>query len=224
MDALIVTGGEGPALPLLEGLASSADLIVAADSGLDALAETTFSPDYIVGDFDSLLNKDLLKKYAKAHIVKYPRDKDATDTEIAMDLCFAKGALRVTIAGGAGGRLDHALGILYLFRRQRGLHAWHGRYESLFYLAAGKSGWFKTLPGATVSVFPLMEASEGMTSEGLKWPLRGLCWKAGDYGISNVALGDEILVKAGSSALLVILPSGAERLAKNPHSSPGILD
>jgi thiamine pyrophosphokinase len=224
MDALIVTGGEGPALPVLEGLASSADFIVAADSGLDVLAETSFSPDYIVGDFDSLQDKALLRKYAKAHIMKYPRDKDATDTEIALDLCFAKGALRVTIAGGAGGRLDHALGILYLFKRDLVPQAWHGRSESLFYLQAGNSGWFKTIPGATVSVFPLMEASEGMASKGLKWPLAGLCWKAGDYGISNVAVGDEISIKAGSSALLVILPSGAECLSKNPHGSPGILD
>ncbi|TXT48599.1 MAG: hypothetical protein FD137_973 [Spirochaetes bacterium] len=50
MDALIITGGEGPALPILEILASEADFIVAADSGLEALAGTSFSPDYIVGD------------------------------------------------------------------------------------------------------------------------------------------------------------------------------
>lgn len=224
MDALIITGGEGPALPILEILASEADFIVAADSGLEALAGTSFSPDYIVGDFDSLLNEGLLRKYSKAHIIRYPWDKDATDTEIALELCRAQGAQRVIIAGGGGGRLDHILGILYLFKRESRPLAWHGRFESLFYLLAGKHGRFKTVPGATVSIFPLMEASEGMASKGLKWPLEDLRWKAGDYGISNVALEGELFVKAGSSALLVVLPSGAECIPENLQGSPGILD
>lgn len=223
MEALIVTGGECPSPSALEVLARAADLVVAADSGLDALAPTSILPDYIVGDFDSLTDRSLLKRYENSHIIKYPSDKDATDTEIALDLCLAKGADRISVAGGGGGRLDHLLGILYLFKRPGRPWAWHGSRESAYLVPPGSLGTFKVELGATVSVFPLMEGSAGMESAGLKWPLEGLAWDPGRYGISNEATDGRPRIRAGGSALLVVLPAGSECLLEDAQGSPGIL-
>jgi len=51
-----------------------------------------------------------------------------------------------------------------------------------------------------------------MASTGLKWPLKGLVWEKGGFGISNVASGDGLSISAGTSSLVVILPGGRERV------------
>ena len=51
-----------------------------------------------------------------------------------------------------------------------------------------------------------------MASESLKWPLEGLVWEKGGFGISNVATGTGMSISAGASGLVVILPGGRERI------------
>ena len=213
VDVLVITGGEGPLAPFLRHLAASADFVIAADSGLDRAREAGLTPELIVGDFDSLADKGSLSLYEKEHILQFPVDKDATDTEIALDMAFERGPGRVVLAGGGGGRLDHLIGLVSLFRRDPSPDEWHTAGESAFRLKSGEECGFKTSRGAIVSVFPLFERSGGMSSKGLKWPLEGLAWGPGEFGVSNVALGDQVYVKSGSSDLLVILPLGTERLA-----------
>lgn len=213
MVALIVTGGDGPTVEALRALACDADFTIAADSGLDAVRAASFVPDLIVGDFDSIADPDCLSLYEKRHIMKYPIDKDETDTELALRLAWERGADKVVLAGGGGGRLDHLLGLFSLFARPRSPDAWHTGRESAYRLGAGESGCFSVRIGDTVSVFPLMTGSKGMSSKGLRWPLEGLVWGKGAFGVSNRSISEQVEVVAGDEALLVILPSGAERLS-----------
>jgi thiamine pyrophosphokinase len=213
VKALVITGGEGPAISPLRRLAEVADLILAADSGLDLCRSADIVPDLIAGDFDSLADKASLMLYEKEHILQYSIDKDVTDTEIALDLAWERGADKVVLAGGGGGRLDHLIGLISLFGRRRSPDEWHTAAESVYRLKRGEVGAFSPGEGATVSVFALFEKSEGMSSQGLKWPLKGLSWKSGEFGVSNVATKDRIEVRAGSADLLVVLPLGTQRLA-----------
>ena len=212
VKALIITGGECPPVRFLRGLASGADLVIAADSGLDAAFKAGIEPDLVVGDFDSLEDRSLLDRIPAGKKKEYPVDKDDTDTELAIKAATEMKADHVAIAGGGGGRLDHLMALLYLFGRPDCPREWHTRKESIYYLEAGKKVSFIMPPGSTVSVFPIGSASKGMLSSGLKWPLKGLEWEKGQFGISNRSSDKRVVISAGSAALIVIVPIGCKGL------------
>lgn len=212
MKSLIITGGQGPGIDILEKLSIEADFIIVADSGLDSIQGSKIEPHCIVGDFDSIRDLDLLKKYDKADIVKYSRQKDETDTELALNICSKRGSGHICIAGGGGGRLDHFIGILYLFTRAIRPDDWFTATELFFFVKPDTKSFFHVGIESLVSVFPLMSESCDMKSEGLAWPLDGLRWQKGYYGISNIAIKSEITIRAGPSALLVALSPGSERI------------
>lgn len=216
MKALIFTGGEGPDAVFARRLAAAADIIIAADSGLVAARTAGILPDLAVGDFDSLQDRGALGVLPPESILEYPVDKDDTDTELAVSVASEKGADWIAIAGGGGGRLDHLLGVFNLFSRGLRLapREWHTAAESVYAINAGENAQFDVRPGDIISVFPTGgEGAAGMDSEGLKWPLRGLVWGKGFFGISNVAVDRRVTISAGRGSLVAILPCGRERLA-----------
>jgi len=218
MKALIVTGGQAPSFGLLRKLAAKADLIIAADSGFDSARKAGLGPDLVVGDFDSLESRAALAALPPSKILAFPMDKDDTDTEIALSTAVARGAEYIMIAGGGGGRLDHLLAMSRLFdRSETAPREWHTRRESVYYIRQDELARFTVLPDSIVSVFPAgaSKACQGMKSWGLKWPLEGLDWRKGYFGISNRALQGDCEVLAGSSDLLLVLPVGSECLFKD---------
>jgi thiamine pyrophosphokinase len=155
----------------------------------------------------------LLDAIPPERIIRFSPEKDDTDTEIALSTAGSRGADYLIIAGGGGGRLDHLLAVTSLFARKETPREWHTLNESIYYLDKDTSAIFGVAFGATVSVFPAGGGgSEDMSSTGLKWPLEGLRWAEGYFGISNESTGEKICISAGSNALLVILPAGGERL------------
>ncbi len=212
MDALLAIGGEGPQSGFFSARRSGFGLVCAADSGLDLLRSWDAYPDLIVGDMDSLSDPDLPASYPRAEVLRFPRDKDESDTELGLRILRERGADRVIIAGGGAGRLDHLLAIRALFERSLRPDEWHTARESLFFIEAGQEFPFVTARGEVISVFPISGGAEGMESEGLAWPLGGLRWKAGDFGLSNQALGEKVLIKSGRGSLLVIRNGGWQNL------------
>ncbi|HOV94820.1 MAG TPA: thiamine diphosphokinase [Spirochaetales bacterium] len=210
MRGLIITGGEHPPIKFLVRLAKGMDITIAADSGLAVANKGGIAPDWIVGDFDSLGNQELLEEFPTERVLKYPTEKDDTDTELAFKLAKNLGCTTIEIAGAAGGRIDHFIAMYTMFLRSDHPDAWHTRRESAFYLGAHSLARMKLPLHSIVSVFPLGDESNGMSSSGLQWPLQGLRWQKGDFGISNRGVGTEALVHAGSCALLVVVPLGCE--------------
>lgn len=215
MTALIATGGEGPSPQFLADLASSADIFIAADSGLDAALEAGISPDLVLGDFDSLSDRRLLTELRNAQIMQFESAKDDTDTELALDEAARRGFDRILLCGAGGGRLDHLMGILELYKRLVRPAEWYTKAESIHLVAQESIARFRLSVGDLVSVFPLGSPSSGMYSEGLKWPLAGLEWGPGKFGISNIAQKTQVSIKAGTVDLLVVLPAATRRLAQD---------
>lgn len=202
VHAVVFTGGEFPApektkdfweSPLVFGEARRPDFVVAADSGIDALrvycdyfdisesnpraAETfrpriDFSPDLILGDFDSISDLKILAKYPDEIIEKSPSYKDLTDTELAINSVRArfKNAF-ITLVGGAGGRADHFLGIFDLFGGRLSPDVWLCGEQIL--LNARKRKFFveNLEAGSPVSVARASREFRGgkITTRGLEW-------------------------------------------------------
>jgi thiamine pyrophosphokinase len=206
MTGLLVCGGEAPPRSRLEHRFSDFDRICAADSGLDTLIAWGLEPDMIVGDMDSISDPTIIKRFPRATISISPRDKDKTDTELGLEALSAVGVDTIVLAGGGGGRLDHLLAIRALFERPSPRPSeWYTASAAVYLLKEGEQRCFSTRPGGTVSLFPLAAGASEMHSEGLTWPIDGLHWGPGDFGVSNRADSGQFSVCAGRGDLLVVL-------------------
>jgi thiamine pyrophosphokinase len=212
---IVFTGGEGPEPQVIKGLlndlADERALIVAADSGLVLAEGAGIKPDWIVGDMESLDNGNRLSHYPKERVICYPVDKDYTDTEIALSLLWEKTCKDAWIIGGGGGRLDHIFGIRDLFERERYPCRWITANEDIYCVDGGdeKKGFLKQAlkQGKLISVFPLGDGPWKAESKGLKWDLGSARWERGLFGLSNVAIADEIEISAKQGRFMVILGS-----------------
>ena len=202
MHGLLVIGGVGPSADVLREKARSMDLIVAADSGLDLAVSAGLTPNLVVGDMDSLSDASLLDRYPPQNVLRFPTDKDETDTEIGLRVMRERGCTDITVAGGGGGRIDHLLGIAALFEREAPPSAWLTDREEIFLVE--KEREFEGWEGSTVSVFPVGASASHMSSAGLQWPLDGLEFRRGFAGISNRVTGPRVVIKVGSGKVLVI--------------------
>ena len=100
---VIFTGGLYPRAEVSEtywknSLFGKPDYVIAADSGLEACLEYKkyfsgiydFSPDKILGDFDSISSTVLLETFGNDIVESFPCDKDYTDTELALHFAYKK--------------------------------------------------------------------------------------------------------------------------------------
>ncbi|MDR1786056.1 MAG: thiamine diphosphokinase [Spirochaetaceae bacterium] len=194
---LVFAGGEYPppgrAAPVLNALGSSPQAVLGADSGLEgALVYGRFfgfGLDLVIGDMDSA-PPSLLASLPRSKLEVHPRDKDDTDTVLALKRARALAAGpnggTVVLVGGAGGRLDHALGIHGILGEDFSPDLWLTGEQAVWVLGKGRpglevSGLRRDDP---VSVFPARGARR-LRAEGLRWPLGGLDWAAGAFSLSN---------------------------------------
>lgn len=218
MLGIIFTGGEGPAAQIVKRLIADEPtakdaIFAAADSGLTAAENAGVKPHWIVGDMDSLESEKSLCSYPAEKIIRHITEKDYTDTELAFSLLREKGCDNIWIFGGGGGRLDHLFAIRSLFEREIFPRRWITDSEDIRCIDAEKNGhgsmnsvFARLEKGAIVSVFPLGDRPWDAASVGLKWPLAGLSWNRGFFGLSNVAVDGEFSITAEKGRFMVILP------------------
>jgi thiamine pyrophosphokinase len=206
LRGIAIVGGEGPSPRALKKIADGADLLAAADSGLAAAEKAGLAPDWILGDMDSIDDPARLLKYPPDKIRRFPHDKDFTDTELAVALLWEKGCDDVWIAGGGGGRTDHLFAIRALFEREKCPGRWYTGREEIRCVKDGMTLNAVIPPHGTVSVFPLGRAPWEAESSGLKWPLNGLKWNEGFFGISNSSTEKSFSIRSVRGRFMVIMP------------------
>lgn len=199
---LVITGGNGPPAAVLRNWSRGAVRIVAADSGLERARAADVEPDLVVGDMDSLRDRGLLDRFPTERVRSFDQDKDDTDTEIALAILFSEGYDEVVLAGGGGGRLDHLVGILAIFDRERHPTVWLTDRDEV--TAVDGHLERRGMRGRVVSFFPVGNETCRMTSTGLQWPLDGLEWRHGDVGISNRVVDDVLRVDMMSGRLIMV--------------------
>ena len=210
MLGIIFTGGEAPDTHFIKLLLETQKdaLFIAADSGLVAAENAGVKPDWLIGDMDSLDDQSRLTAYPPQQIIRTQPDKDFSDTEMAFSLAVEKGCRQIWIIGGGGGRLDHLFGIRSLFERELFPLRWITDTADIYCIDANTAQNEISLnpeKGAIVSVFPLGDGPWEAQSTGLKWPLAGLEWSRGFFGLSNVAITGEFTVSAIKGRFMIIL-------------------
>jgi thiamine pyrophosphokinase len=207
MKGAAFIGGEGPEAGVCRELSRDAGVVAAADSGLLLAERAGVRPDWIIGDMDSLGDETRLLAYPPDRVLRYPADKDWTDTELALELLWEKGCDTAVLIGGGGGRAAHLFALAALFERVRRPCRWRTAREDIFALEGELR--LETEPDALVSVFPLGEGPWEAESVHLRWELSGVAWRRGFFGISNRARAREIRLTARRGRFLVILECSA---------------
>lgn len=208
---LVVSGGLPPD-PSVVARLPNATRVIAADHGYDHALALGIRVDVLVGDLDSV---DPLAASsapsAGVDVRRYPRDKAATDLELALDLATEHDGIRVIVISGAGtDRLDHLaaqFGLLAAPKYARcSVEAWIGGAH-LVAVHAGKPAVVNGRRGDIVTLLPVAGPADGITTDGLRFALRDETLNPfNTRGVSNEFLGTEASVTLGRGTLLIILP------------------
>jgi thiamine pyrophosphokinase len=207
---LIITGGHTEE-ELIRSLMEREKfhMVIAADSGLTIADKLKLELDYIVGDFDSV-SEEIITKYRTKSIPidTFPREKDKTDTHIAIELALAHQASSIMIVGGTGTRMDHTMANIHLLLSpmQAGVSAALIDSNNKIYLKNKSFMLEKTRQfGDYVSLLPFTERVIGLTLKGFKYPLDHIVLEPGSsLGISNEISEDIAEVEISDGILLVI--------------------
>ncbi len=202
MKGILFTGGAAPESKFVKGELDNADLIVAADSGFDTALGMGVVPDIVLGDMDSVKDPSVFNSFPFLQVLSYPCDKDETDTELGLLLLKDKKMDQIVLIGGGGGRMDHFLGIVFLFDREISPDIWYT--DSTRFQKITGNVQISSVIGREVSFFPCGTAPCRMTSRGLKWPLDGFVWRKGDMSISNRVVDDPFVIEMLEGQLILL--------------------
>lgn len=207
MFAVIVCNGSIIDYSYHKKFFEGADFIVCADGGASHLKKLGMEPHVLLGDFDSISRKHL-EYYAslKVKILKFPKEKDMTDTELAVNVAVDRGYKDIVIIGGTGTRLDHTMSNIFLLKQMldRGVRGRIINEYNEIYLTAD-SIEVKAEEGFNISLLPATERVEGITTRGLYYPLKGETLEMGSSkGVSNEFVADTAHISITSGLLMVI--------------------
>lgn len=211
----IVLGAGGPVDSRVAPLLPPADLVVAADSGLAQAAPLGLHVDAVVGDLDSVDPAMLAAARATGTAVeRHPVAKNEIDLELAIQTASARGATRVVVVTGAGGRMDMLLANALVLAHEQYAHlrveAWTDRAWSAIARGRGRVE-LDGRPGELVSLLALGGTARGVTTHGLQYPLHHEDLHPGSgRGVSNALLDVHAAVDLDAGVLLVIRPHALE--------------
>ena len=179
------------------------EYIKACESGYAAAGCFGVTPHLAVGDFDSL--KEALP--ADIPVLKASTHKDDTDTMLGLRCGLERGCRDFLILGGFGGRLDHTISNLQAlsFLCENGATGQILANQNTAWLVRNGSLRIPRMEGYHLSVFAWGETCEGVTLEGLEYPLTDYTMRpAVPVGTSNEFSAEEAVITVGNGTLLVV--------------------
>lgn len=184
--------------------------IIGVDRGAEFLDRHGIMPDYVVGDFDSI-SPEVIQKYkqeTQIPVRAYNPVKDASDTEIALQLAMETGYKEILILGATGSRVDHMLANLQILSLPfgAGIQAWiMDEYNKISIIPKTFVLEEKNAYGKYFSLFSLGGVVEGLTLSGAKYNLSNhTLIPNNSLSVSNQFIESQIKIQYESGTLLFI--------------------
>lgn len=207
MKCIIIAGGAPPSLELLEDEMKGSTFIICADSGANCLYKYKIQTQYLIGDFDSI-EREAYTYFSKSDcsIESYPRDKDSTDSELALKKAINLGATTIAFLGCSGSRFDHTLGNLGLLLKCINCNIKGFIRDENNYIEIIKSPF--TISGKPEEKFSLLAYNStvnNLTIDGAKFSLNGYNLEVGNsLTVSNEFKNSEVKITFSSGNLLLL--------------------
>ncbi len=169
--AILLAGPIAPNSELREALAGRR--VIAADGGIEHAAALGLFPELWIGDFDSAPSElPFALRGLSIPRETFPRDKDRTDGELAIDAAKARGGHDLLLVGALGGRSDHAFSHLVIALREAEAGLTIELFDGIERALPLRPGW-QDVPAAPGAQFSLLKFSdlEGLSIEGARFPL-----------------------------------------------------
>ncbi|MCS7282520.1 MAG: thiamine diphosphokinase [Anaerolineae bacterium] len=194
------------------------DVLIAADGGTYHLLALGLRPHVVVGDLDSLpLSLVSALQQEGTVLYRYPSAKDETDLELALHHALTYAPQAIRIVGALGLRLDQTLANVALLaapwlegidvRLDDGLEE---------VLLVRSEATIEGQPGETVSLLPWGTPVEGITTDGLRWPLREeTLYPDRTRGISNELTAPRAHIRIRSGLLIVVHRRNIQRTTRD---------
>ncbi len=182
--------------------------MVCADSGANHTFSLGLIPDIIVGDKDSILPQ-VMDYYQKEGVefINFPREKNFSDGEAALEAALNLGATDIVIYGAFGKRVDHEFANIFLASRYTesfGSLILKGDDFEAQFISGPRSLEICGEPGSIISIVPLNCGLDGLTLKGFEYPLNNASVYFGStLTISNKLKESRGLIKLKSGLAMV---------------------
>ncbi len=179
------------------------DFVIACDKGYEYAKRGCIVPDIILGDFDSY---DGIIEEA-SNVLRYNKEKDDTDTMIALKLAISKGYKRIDLLSALGGRLDHLYSNVSLLRYALGNNVdcrIISNDEIVFLIKNGEIELEK-IDGFSLSVFSMSDFCTGVSIKGAKYEVNEIdLTNDCPIGVSNEWQENVVNISVKEGILLII--------------------
>jgi len=207
LRAIIFANGELNHLP--DDICTD-DCLIAVDGGAWHCIRLGLTPDIVLGDFDSLPERERAQlAFSGSEVIRFPTRKDEIDLELALLLAIERGAAEVLIYAALGARWDMTIANLLLLThpklRSADIRIMDGP-QVIRLIRAGEQLTLTGQPGDTVSLIPLQGDAHGITTTGLAYPLKSGTLRFGEtQGVSNLLIDAQGTVTLEDGSLLCVL-------------------
>lgn len=207
---VVVVAGGTVTQKFLQTNVKSTDIVIGADYGVVALIDAGIIPHAAIGDFDTA-GEEKLQEWQSIgiKIVQLPPMKDVTDTHAAIEEALSYNPEEVCLFGAFGGsRMDHTLaniGLLELLS----IHGIAGILQDETNLVRLLQGPGKVdlvnMDYTYVSIVPISQHINGVSTTGLAYPLTEECLIRGETrGISNQIVGEIAAISIAEGECYII--------------------
>ncbi len=205
---IVVANGDLEELEFYKHLVDDGDFLICANGGCRYALAMELKPDLGIGDMDSLKTGDREKiKQLDPRLIQHPSEKDKSDLELAIDKAVEMKPGEIVIIGALGGdRADHAfinMLLLYIPLQNNIPARIVDRRQEIFLI--NDNAVIEGAEGDYFSLFALGGEASGITTEGLKYPLReGTLSFATTFGLSNELVNKRAAVSVRKGILLAV--------------------
>jgi thiamine pyrophosphokinase len=184
-----------------------AEMVICADSGARHALRLGITPNFVVGDLDSLAEAERKElKMRGVKFIKYPCEKDYADTFYALLKALELGYHQIVLVACLGERFDHALSNIMLLAlpQVRNLDVRILEPYQEIFLVKPKMKIIGQ-KGETISLLPLSDEVTGITTSGLYYQVpEGKFTMGFPLGVSNVFIDEVVDLSLEKGLLLAI--------------------
>lgn len=201
-----IVGGGNLSKKLLSEIIAN-HYIIGVDRGAYWLINNGIIPDMAIGDFDSVTGRELriIKQKCK-QVDIFPKKKNKTDMELAVEHSIGTHVKEVTIYGAVGDRLDHTMANIHLLEQldDKGIAGAIRDERNEVRIVTSQLTVKKDARFQYVSILPATEAVE-VTLTGFAYDLsHAIIHRGQTIGISNEIRGNEGTIEVHQGKALVI--------------------